>query len=161
MSGKKLRTWVALPAILWLAMMPGALKAAGIKNLAVIAAAGSKLSDVSLAELTKLCKGTQKSWADGKNFTIILKDPGSPEMRVAVSKLFGATPAEAKAAIAKLNETRQAVKIVESDEELLHAVETTPGAVGLVDVYSINSAVKVLRIDGKLPFDMGYVFKGN
>lgn len=147
--------------ILWLAVTPGALEAAGIKNLAVVTAAGSKASDVSLAELTKLCKGTQKTWPDGKNFTIILKDPGSPEMRVAVSKLFGATPAEVKAAIAKLNETRQAVKIVESDEEVLRTVENTPGSVGLVDVYSINSAVKVLRIDGKLPFDMGYVFKGN
>jgi len=40
-------------------------------------------------------------------------------------------------------------------------VDATPGAVGLVDVYAINSAVKVLRIDGKLPFDAGYVLKSN
>jgi hypothetical protein len=38
-------------------------------------------------------------------------------------------------------------------------VTATPGAVGLVDVYTINSAVKVLHIDGKLPFDVGYAFK--
>jgi len=31
----------------------------------------------------------------------------------------------------------------------------------LVDIYAINSAVKVLRIEGKLPFDSGYVLKGN
>jgi hypothetical protein len=40
-------------------------------------------------------------------------------------------------------------------------VAATPGAVGVVDVYSINSAVKVLRVDGKLSFDVGYVLKGN
>jgi hypothetical protein len=40
-------------------------------------------------------------------------------------------------------------------------VDNTPGAVGIVDVYSINSSVKVLRIDGKLPFDVGYALKGN
>jgi len=40
-------------------------------------------------------------------------------------------------------------------------VDVTPGAIGLVDVYAINSSVKVLRVDGKLPFDAGYVFKGN
>jgi hypothetical protein len=82
-------------------------------------------------------------------------------MHVAVQKLFGAAPGDVKAAIAKLNESRLAVKIVASDEELLHTVESTPGAVGILDVYAINSSVKVLRVDGKLPFDVGYALKGN
>jgi hypothetical protein len=76
-------------------------------------------------------------------------------------KLFGVTPGDIKAAIAKLNEARLVVRIVENDEELLRTVGATPGAVGILDVYSINSSVKVLRVDGKLPFDLGYVFKGN
>ena len=54
-----------------------------------------------------------------------------------------------------------AVKIVGSDQDLLRTVEAMPGAVGIVDVYAINSAVKVLRVDGKLPFDVGYALKGN
>jgi hypothetical protein len=53
------------------------------------------------------------------------------------------------------------VKIVESEEDLLRAVEATPGAIGILDVYAINSSVKVLRVDGKLPFDVGYAFRGN
>jgi hypothetical protein len=82
-------------------------------------------------------------------------------MRVVVEKLFGMPPADVKAVIAKWNESRQLVKIVESDEDLLRAVEATPGAMGIVDVYAINSSVKVLRVDGKLPFDVGYALKGN
>ena len=135
--------------------------AAAIKNMAVIASAGSKLQDVPLAELGKLCKGTQKTWADGRNFTLVMKDPESPDMHVAVQKLFGVPAGEVKTAIAKLNETRTVVRVVESDEDLLRTVEATPGAVGVLDVYSINSAVKVLRVDGKLPFDTGYALKGN
>ena len=134
---------------------------AAVKNMAVIAAAGSKLQDLPLAELAKLCKGSQKTWADGRNFTLIMKDPESPDMRIVVQKLFGLTPAELKTALVKLNESRQVVKIVESDGDLLRAVEAVPGAVGVVDVYAINSSVKVLRVDGKLPFDLGYVLKGN
>ena len=53
------------------------------------------------------------------------------------------------------------VKIVDADTDLLRTVAATPGAVGIVDVYSINSSVKVLRVDGKLPFDVGYALKGN
>ena len=135
--------------------------ASAIKNMAVIASAGSKLQDVPLAELAKLCKGAQKTWADGRNFTLVMKDPESPDMHVAVQKLFGMPGGEVKSAIAKLNEARTVVRVVESDEDLLRTVEATPGAVGVLDVYAINSAVKVLRVDGKLPFDVGYALKGN
>jgi len=134
---------------------------AGVRNWAVIATASSKLQDVPLAELSKLCKGTQKAWPDGKSFILVMKDPETPEMRVAVQKLLGVEPSDAKLAIAKLNESRVLVKIVANDDELLHTVEATPGAIGVVDVYAINSSVKVLRIDGKLPFDIGYALKVN
>jgi hypothetical protein len=81
-------------------------------------------------------------------------------MRSAVEKLFE-VDGLAKPLVAKLNESRTIVKVVETDEDLMRTVEATPGAVGLVDVYAINSSVKVLRIDGKLPFDVGYALKGN
>ena len=132
-----------------------------VKNMAVVVSAGSKLADVSLAELVKYCKGGAKAWPDGKNFVLVIKDPDSADMHVAAQKLFGASGAEARAAIAKLNEGHLVVKVANSDEDLLHTVDITPGAVGIVDVYSINSSVKVLRVDGKLPFDAGYPLKGN
>ncbi|HEY2459981.1 MAG TPA: hypothetical protein VGI16_04205 [Candidatus Acidoferrum sp.] len=132
-----------------------------LKNMAVVVAAGNKLQDLPLTDLSKLCKGTQKAWPDGRPFTLVIRDPEAPEMRIAVQKLFGLPPADLKAAVAKLNESRKVIKVVDSDDELLRAVESTPGAVGLVDVYAINSSVKVLRLDGKLPFDVGYALKGN
>jgi hypothetical protein len=131
------------------------------KNMAVVISAGSKLADVPLTDLVRLCKGTIKAWPDGKSFVLILKSPDSPEMHAVLQKLFGGPGADTKAGIAKLNESRQTVKLVDSDEELMRSVESTPGAIGIVDVYAINSSVKVLRIDGKLPFDVGYALKGN
>jgi len=154
------RERVRLAAVLALCLCLAAPAVPAIKNMAVVTSIGSKLSDVPLADLVKLCKGAQKTWPDGKNFTLVIKDPELPEMRVAMQKLFGA-PSDARTAIAKLNEGRETVKIVESDQDLLRTVEATPGAIGIVDVYAINSAVKVLRIDGKLPFDVGYALKGN
>jgi hypothetical protein len=154
--GNLLRT----AAVLCISFLLASPAAPAVKNMAVVVSAGSKLADVPLADLTKLCKGTQKAWPDGKSFTLIIKDPESSEMRGVVQKILGGATPDIKAAIAKLNETRQVIKIVGSDEDLLHTVEATPGAVGIVDVYAINSAVKVLRVDGKLPFDAGYALKG-
>src|SRR5262249_454297 len=126
-----------------------------MENMAVVASASSKLADVPLADLVKMCKGTTKAWPDGRNFVLVLRKPEAPEMHGVLLKLF-AGAADAKAAIAKLNESHQTVKIVDSDDEVMRTVDSTPGAIGIVDVYAINSSVKVLRIDGKLPFDVGY-----
>lgn len=134
---------------------------AGIKNTAIVTASGSKLNDVPMADLVKLCKGAQKAWPDGREFTLVIKSPDDPEMRIAIQKLFGSSTGDFRSLLAKLNETRQVVKIVDSDDSVMQAVASTPGAIGLVDVYSINSSVKVLRVDGKLPFDVGYVLKGS
>ena len=131
-----------------------------VKNMAVVASANSKLADVSLADLVKMCKGATKAWPDGKNFVLVLRNPGAPEMHGVLLKLFGGAT-DTKTAIAKLNESHQTVKIVDSDDEVMRSVDSTPGAIGIVDVYAINSSVKVLRIDGKLPFDVGYALKGN
>jgi hypothetical protein len=161
MSGKRTGPWLCFAAALFLAVVLARPALPAVKNIAVIMSAGSKLQDVQLAELVKLCKGTQKAWADGRSFLLVMKDPAAPEMHTPVQKLFGMAPGDLKSSIAKLNEPRQIVKIVESDEELLRTVEATPGAVGIVDVYAINSSVKVLRVDGKLPFDVGYALKGN
>jgi hypothetical protein len=160
---KATQGWNALRLAAWFcaaALLAGN-AAPGIKNMAVVAAAGSKLQDVPLAELAKLCKGTQKTWPDGRSFTLVINDPESPDLHVAVQKLFGVAASEVKGSIAKLNETRAVVRIVESEDALLRTVEATPGAVGILDVYAINSTVKVLRVDGKLPFDAGYALKGN
>jgi hypothetical protein len=153
--------WLRIAALLCAASTLGVISAAAIKNMAVVISAGSKVSDVPLADLVKLIKGTQKSWADGKNFLLVIKNPEAPEMHVVVQKLFGDAGSDIRGAIGKANETRVTIKIAGSDEDLLRTVEATPGAVGIIDVYSINSSVKVLRVDGKLPFDAGYTFKGN
>jgi hypothetical protein len=132
-----------------------------IKNIAVVMSTGTKMDDVQLSELLKLCKGVQKTWIEGKSFTLVMTDPASPDMHAAIQKLFNMTPSDLKTALPKLNETRTVVKIVDSDTDLLRTVGATPGAVGIVDVYAINSTVKVIRVDGKLPFDVGYALKGN
>ncbi len=161
MNGKTWGQRLGFLAALFLILMMALPSLPAVKNIAVIMSAGAKLQDVQLSELMKLCKGTQKTWVDGKSFTLVMTDPGAPEMHPAIQKLFGMAPTDLKAALAKLNESRTLIKIVDSDADLLRTVEETPGAVGIVDVYAINSSVKVLRVDGKLPFDVGYALKGN
>ncbi len=53
------------------------------------------------------------------------------------------------------------LSVVTSDEDLVNQVASIPGAVGVVDVYSINSSVAVVKVGGKLPLEPGYLLHGN
>ena len=52
---------------------------------------------------------------------------------------------------------KEELKFADSDADVLSIVESTPGAIGLVDVRSVNDKVKVLHVDGKLPMEEGYL----
>jgi hypothetical protein len=128
------------------------------KQLAVIVDKTNNLGGLSATDLAKVFKFDNHKWPDGRSVILILRDPSTPEMQTAIQKLYHMQADEFKALLAA---HQSGVIIVRSEEELLKSVESIPGAVGLVDVYSINSRVNVLKVDGKLPLEQGYYLKGN
>jgi len=127
------------------------------RDTAVVVHKGNATKAITLADLNKMAKLTNKKWADGKAITFVMKDPGAGDMKTAVAKVFGVTPDEVKGLIAA---NKQSFLIVDSDTAVIKAVETTPGAVGFLDVYSITSGVNVVKIDGKMPLEPGYALHG-
>jgi len=128
------------------------------KQVAVIVDKTNIMSGMSAADLAKVFKFDSHKWPDGRPIILILRDPSTPEMKTAIEKLYHMQVDQFKAL---LTAHASAVIIVRSEVELLKSVEAIPGAVGLVDVYSINSRVNVLKVDGKLPLEQGYFLQGN
>ena len=145
-----------LRALLFLVLFSGVSSEA--KQLAVIVDKANNVSSMTAVDLTKMFKFDSHKWPDGRNVVVVLYDPTSPEMQTAIQKLYHMQPEEFKVLLAA---HQSAVVIVHSEDELLKSVQSIPGAVGLVDVYSINSRVNVLKVDGKLPLEQGYFLKGN
>jgi ABC-type phosphate transport system substrate-binding protein len=134
------------------------------KDLALISNKSNEVVAVTMPELVKVCKGQVSRWPDGKPVSFITRDPTAPEMRLLLEKVYGMSKDEVKATIASANHSRAnhpAIVVVESDEAVVKKVESVPGAVGLVDVYSISGAVTVLKVGGKLPLEPGYPLHGN
>jgi ABC-type phosphate transport system substrate-binding protein len=134
------------------------------KDLALISNKSNEVVAITLPELVKVCKGQVSRWPDGKPVSFITRDPAAPEMRLLLEKIYGTSKDEVKATIASANHSRAnhpAIVVVDSDEAVVKKVESTPGAVGLVDVYSISGAVTVLKVGGKLPLEPGYPLHGN
>jgi ABC-type phosphate transport system substrate-binding protein len=128
------------------------------RQIAVIVDKTNNVGGLSSSDLAKVFKCDKARWPDGRVIVLVLRDPSTPEMKTAIDKLYHTKTEELKAVIAAHHQT---VLMVESEEELLKSVQSIPGAVGLVDVYSINSRVNVLKVDGKLPLEPGYFLKGD
>lgn len=134
------------------------------KDLALISNKANGLQAIALADLVKVCKGETHNWPDGRPVTFIMRDPQAPEMKLVVQKVYELKPDEVKELITAANHGRMnhpAIVIVGSDEEVVARVQSMPGAVGVVDVYSITGGVAVVKVAGKNPFEPGYLLHGN
>lgn len=132
--------------------------AAQAKQMAVVVDKSNNTGGLTTAELVKVFKFDSRKWPDGRNVVLVMRDPSAPEMREVIEKLYHMQPDEVRALIAS---HRSEVVIVDSEEKLLKSVQSIPGAVGLVDVYSITGGINVLKVDGKLPLQPGYLLKGS
>jgi len=128
------------------------------KQMAVIVNKGNGTEDLTTAEITKIFKCDTRKWNSGTNITVVVRDPATPEMELLLSRIYKTTPEDLRGFIAA---HKDALVIVDSNEAMLNAVHTIPGAIGLVDVFLINKEVKVVKIDGKLPVEYGYILRGN
>jgi hypothetical protein len=137
---------------------------ASARDLALVSNKSNALGAITLAELVKVCKAQTNRWPDGKPVTFVMRSPSVPAMKVVLEKLYGMSESEVDGLIITSNHGRPnhpAIVIATSDEELVNDVALLPGAIGIVDVYSINSSVAVVKIAGKLPLEPGYLLHGN
>jgi ABC-type phosphate transport system substrate-binding protein len=137
---------------------------AAARDLAVVSNKANAVGTITVADLVKVCKAQTSRWPDGKPVTFVMRSPSAPEMKVVLEKLYGMSQSELGSLIVTSNHARAnhpAILVATSDEELVNLVASTPGALGLVDVYSINSSVSVVKVGGKLPLEPGYLLHGN
>lgn len=125
---------------------------------------GSHDSGITVTDLVKVCKAQSSHWPDGKPVTFVMRSPSAPEMKLVLEKIYGMSESEVNSLIVASNRGRfnhPAIVIADSDDDLVNKVASIPGAIGVVDVYSINSSVFVIKIAGKLPLQQGYLLHGN
>lgn len=137
---------------------------AAARDVAVVSNKANSLQDVQFSELVKIGKGQTLRWPDGKPVTFVMMSPSAPDMKAVIQKMYESSATEVEGLISLANHERKnhpAIVVVDSPEAVVQKVESTPGAVGVVDVYSITSGVTVLKVDGKLPLQPGYALHGN
>jgi hypothetical protein len=141
--------------LLWVIASPCLLHA---KQLAVVTDTANKTTNLTAAELIKLFNAHVHTWADGKPVIIVVRDPASADMDLVLRKIFNMSSAQARAFI---EAHKPSIIVAGSDDAVLRFVSTNRGAIGIVDLYSLTKDVNVIKINGKLPVEQGYLLRGN
>jgi len=141
--------------MMWIAFLPCAVQA---KQFAIVADKANSTSNLTASELVKIFTAHKPSWPDGKAITVVMRDPSSADMQLVLRKLLNMTADQAHAFV---QAHRDVIVVADSDDAVLRFVSTSPGAIGVVDLYSLTQDVNVVKVDGKLPVEQGYFLRGN
>lgn len=131
---------------------------AAAKQMAVIVNNGNGIQELTSTDVIKIFNLGMQKWSNGVPITIVVRDPATPEMELLLSRVYKVPPEKMKDFIAR---HKDVIMVVDSNQAMLLTVQSIPGAVGVIDVFLINQKVKVLKIDGKLPVEFGYILRGN
>jgi ABC-type phosphate transport system substrate-binding protein len=122
-------------------------------HMAVVVYKDNGVQNVTSAHLAKIFKGEVKKWPDGKNVVLVLHG-SSPDEMVTLEHLTKMTEAELKALVTSHQDS---IRTVGSDVDVIETVAANPGAIGFVEERSITDRVGVVKVDGKLPMESGYL----
>ena len=122
-------------------------------HMAVVVNKTNSVQNVTSAHLVKIVSGELKKWPDGRNVVLVLHGVSAGEMAT-LEHLTKMTEADMKALLASHKES---IRMVGTDADVIDAVASTPGAIGFVEEHSITDRVTVVKVDGKLPMESGYL----
>lgn len=122
-------------------------------HTAVVVNKDNPVENVTSAHLAKIVRGEVKKWPDGKNIVLILHKDSVGEAET-LERLNKMSEAEWKAF---LSAHKDEILFVDSDADVLKMVQSEPGAIGLIDVHSVDNSINVVHVDGKLPMEFGYL----
>ncbi len=122
-------------------------------HMAVVVSKQNQVEALTSQQLSKIFRAETKKWPDGKDVQLVFHR-SSPGENMTLGRLNKMNSRQWQSWLA---EHKNTVQIVDSDDDVLKYVESTPGAIGLVDVRSVTGGVRVVRVDGKVPMEDGYL----
>jgi ABC-type phosphate transport system substrate-binding protein len=130
--------------------------------LAIIVNQSNPVENFSFDDLRKIFLGERSHWPNGRRITLVMLDPAQPERKAVLRDIYGMNEKDFN------NHFIQGVftgavfvspKTLANPADVRKFVFNVPGAIGYVRASDVDSSVKVLRVDGRLPEDKDYRFR--
>ena len=122
-------------------------------HTAVVVNKENAVENVTSAHLARVVRGEIKKWPDGRNILLVLHKESAGEAET-LERLNRMSAAEWRAFLVA---HRDSILFVDTDADVLKTVQAEPGAIGFIEVHSVDNTVNVVHVDGKLPMEFGYL----
>jgi len=131
-------------------------------GLAIVVHKDTAIDDLTMAELRNIFLARKQYWPNRSRIILLVRAPQSDERDYVLNTIYQMDEAAfRKYWIAKMfrAEVPRGPKIVFSTDMTLDLVVAVPGSISFMRADQVTDAVKVLRVDGKLPSEAGYPLK--
>ena len=128
--------------------------------VAIIVHRSNPVSDLSHSELRKILLLERQSWPQRKKITLVMREAGQVDRGSVLREICGMTDANFERHVLRATfrgTTLSAPRTINSADGMRRFVFNVPGALGYLRADQVDDTVKVLRIDGRLPGEPGYV----
>jgi hypothetical protein len=131
-------------------------------GLLVVVGNATGITDISLAMLRRAFQGEPALTPDGKRLVPLNHSVGSPERTLFDRNVLGLEPDEVGRfwINRRIRDEGLPPRTLPSPDLGVRVVASYPGAITYVNAKLVTAGVRVLRVDGKLPTDPGYLLGG-
>jgi hypothetical protein len=131
-------------------------------DVAVVVHPDTPVTALAVPDVRKVFRGEQQYWKPDMPVVLLVRAPGAYERDVVLRVIYQMTEPQFKQYwIAKIfrAEATSAPKIVYTNDIANQLVSAIPGAVGFMSARDVRPGLKVLRVEGRLPGEPGYLLR--
>ena len=128
-------------------------------DLVIILNKSNQVDDISLGNLRKFFLAEQKYWPNGRRVTVVMREPGQAERTAVLRQLYRMSNGDYARYFLHAEFTGEGhgvPKSLSSAAGVRKFVYNVPGAIGYVRADEVDGSVKVVRVDGRAPGEIGY-----
>jgi hypothetical protein len=140
--------------------LPSSPMAQTASDVAIVVHPDVPVDSLTVSELRRIVLGDREFWPAGVRITLLIRAPVAHERDVVLRTLCQMTEAQFRQHwIGKVfrADTALAPKIVYSDEMVRDMVNRFPGGIAFIDASRVGRGLKVVKLEGRLPGEKGYV----
>lgn len=147
---ERIPRWLfARPSFYWLGLLLVSLCLPLQAEPVAIAHPGEAHSKIAQKTLRAIFGMTMQTWPDGRPLTVFVFRDDDPQHQQFCRKVIGVLPYTLRRNWDRLlfSGAAQAPIVVETPQEMLSRVATTPGAIGYIEKEWVNDSVSIIEID--------------
>jgi ABC-type phosphate transport system substrate-binding protein len=128
-------------------------------TLAIVVNQTNSIEDLSFPELRRIFLGERSHWPNGRRITLVMMETGTAERKAMLHDVYHMSEEDLNRHFLRglfTGEVFASPKTLATSVGVRKFVFNVPGAIGYMLLSDVDTSVKVVKVDGRLPSDKEY-----